>query len=594
MRLFDAVSALKPQKHKKTTVSRMTTIWSQQIDPGSVLPEYPRPQFRRENWICLNGPWDYTFTKKSKRPERPDGQILVPFSPECLRSGVNRQLRPGEYLWYFRFVYLNAVPENQRLLLHFGAVDQRCSVWWNGHLLGKNENGYLSFSFDVTDYLQEGNNTLWVRVQDDSDSGSQSRGKQSFKPHGMFYTAQSGIWQTVWMEWVPENRIESLKITPLYDESSVRLEITLTQPQNMEIRMLWNRDSYCHYVEKEDFPTGQSKFVRDIPLPDFRPWSPEDPFLYEVQIITETDTVHSYFAMRKFSLGLDEKQQPKLFLNNQPYFFNGVLDQGYWPESLYTAPSDEAMIFDIRSMKDLGFNMIRKHVKVEPLRWYYHCDRLGMVVWQDMVNGGGKPFLPLVCYLPNLFPPVTTRIRDNLYWFFSRTSKKTRRKWEQEAMNLIDHLYNVPCIGLWVLFNEGWGQFDSLRLTEKIHLADPGRLVDHASGWFDQGGGDVKSVHNYFRPLRVRTEQRPFILSEYGGYSCPVDGHLYSTKFFGYHTYKDTAEFTAAWQALQKKIQELQDKGLAGAVYTQLSDVEEETNGLYTYDRKVCKVERKL
>ena len=571
----------------------MTTIWSEQIDQGSVLPEYPRPQFRRENWICLNGPWDYTFTKKNKRPERPDGQILVPFSPECIRSGVSRQLLPGEYLWYFRFVYLNTIPENQRLLLHFGAVDHSCSVWWNGHLLGKHENGYLSFSFDVTDYLQEGNNTLWVRVQDDSDSGSQSRGKQSLKPHGMFYTAQSGIWQTVWMEWVPEKRIEKLKITPLYDEGSVRLEITLTQPQDMEIRMLWNRDSYCHYVEKEDFPADQNTFVRDIRLPDFRPWSPEDPFLYEVQLITETDTVHSYFAMRKFSLGLDEKQQPKLFLNNQPYFFNGVLDQGYWPESLYTAPSDEALVFDIRSMKELGFNMIRKHVKVEPMRWYYHCDRLGMVVWQDMVNGGGKPLLPLVCYLPNLFPPVTTRVRDNLYWFFSRTSKKARRKWEEEAMELIDQLYNVPCIGLWVLFNEGWGQFDSLRLTEKIHLADPGRLVDHASGWFDQGGGDVKSAHNYFRPLRVRTEQRPFILSEYGGHSCPVDGHLYSSNSFGYHTYKDTMEFTAAWQSLQKKIRELQGKGLAGAVYTQLSDVEEETNGLYTYDRKVCKVERK-
>ena len=593
MRLLDAVSTLKPKKHEKTTVSRMTTIWSEQIDPGSVLPEYPRPQFRRENWICLNGPWDYTFTKKNKRPERPDGQILVPFSPECIRSGVSRQLLPGEYLWYFRFVYLNTIPENQRLLLHFEAVDHSCSVWWNGHLLGKHENGYLSFSFDVTDYLQEGNNTLWVRVQDDSDSGSQSRGKQSLKPHGMFYTAQSGIWQTVWMEWVPEKRIEKLKITPLYDEGSVRLEITLTQPQDMEIRMLWNRDSYCHYVEKEDFPADQNTFVRDILLPDFRPWSPEDPFLYEVQLITETDTVHSYFAMRKFSLGLDEKQQPKLFLNNQPYFFNGVLDQGYWPESLYTAPSDEALVFDIRSMKELGFNMIRKHVKVEPMRWYYHCDRLGMVVWQDMVNGGGKPLLPLVCYLPNLFPPVTTRVRDNLYWFFSRTSKKARRKWEEEAMELIDQLYNVPCIGLWVLFNEGWGQFDSLRLTEKIHLADPGRLVDHASGWFDQGGGDVKSAHNYFRPLRVRTEQRPFILSEYGGHSCPVDGHLYSSNSFGYHTYKDTMEFTAAWQSLQKKIRELQGKGLAGAVYTQLSDVEEETNGLYTYDRKVCKVERK-
>ena len=593
MRLLDAVSTLKPKKHEKTTTSRMTTIWSEQIDPGSVLPEYPRPQFRRENWICLNGPWDYTFTKKNKRPERPDGQILVPFSPECIRSGVSRQLLPGEYLWYFRFVYLNTIPENQRLLLHFEAVDHSCSVWWNGHLLGKHENGYLSFSFDVTDYLQEGNNTLWVRVQDDSDSGSQSRGKQSLKPHGMFYTAQSGIWQTVWMEWVPEKRIEKLKITPLYDEGSVRLEITLTQPQDMEIRMLWNRDSYCHYVEKEDFPADQNTFVRDIRLPDFRPWSPEDPFLYEVQLITETDTVHSYFAMRKFSLGLDEKQQPKLFLNNQPYFFNGVLDQGYWPESLYTAPSDEALVFDIRSMKELGFNMIRKHVKVEPMRWYYHCDRLGMVVWQDMVNGGGKPLLPLVCYLPNLFPPVTTRVRDNLYWFFSRTSKKARRKWEEEAMELIDQLYNVPCIGLWVLFNEGWGQFDSLRLTEKIHLADPGRLVDHASGWFDQGGGDVKSAHNYFRPLRVRTEQRPFILSEYGGHSCPVDGHLYSSNSFGYHTYKDTMEFTAAWQSLQKKIRELQGKGLAGAVYTQLSDVEEETNGLYTYDRKVCKVERK-
>ena len=593
MRLLDAVSTLKPKKHEKTTTSRMTTIWSEQIDPGSVLPEYPRPQFRRENWICLNGPWDYTFTKKNKRPERPDGQILVPFSPECIRSGVSRQLLPGEYLWYFRFVYLNTIPENQRLLLHFGAVDQSCSVWWNGHLLGKHENGYLSFSFDVTDYLQEGNNTLWVRVQDDSDSGSQSRGKQSLKPHGMFYTAQSGIWQTVWMEWVPEKRIEKLKITPLYDEGSVRLEITLTQPQDMEIRMLWNRDSYCHYVEKEDFPADQNTFVRDILLPDFRPWSPEDPFLYEVQLITETDTVHSYFAMRKFSLGLDEKQQPKLFLNNQPYFFNGVLDQGYWPESLYTAPSDEALVFDIRSMKELGFNMIRKHVKVEPMRWYYHCDRLGMVVWQDMVNGGGKPLLPLVCYLPNLFPPVTTRVRDNLYWFFSRTSKKARRKWEEEAMELIDQLYNVPCIGLWVLFNEGWGQFDSLRLTEKIHLADPGRLVDHASGWFDQGGGDVKSAHNYFRTLRVRTEQRPFILSEYGGHSCPVDGHLYSSNSFGYHTYKDTMEFTAAWQSLQKKIRELQGKGLAGAVYTQLSDVEEETNGLYTYDRKFCKVERK-
>ena len=572
----------------------MTTIWSEQIDPGSVLPEYPRPQFRRENWICLNGPWDYTFTKKNKRPERPDGQILVPFSPECIRSGVSRQLLPGEYLWYFRFVYLNTIPENQRLLLHFEAVDHSCSVWWNGHLLGKHENGYLSFSFDVTDYLQEGNNTLWVRVQDDSDSGSQSRGKQSLKPHGMFYTAQSGIWQTVWMEWVPEKRIEKLKITPLYDEGSVRLEITLTQPQDMEIRMLWNRDSYCHYVEKEDFPADQNTFVRDIRLPDFRPWSPEDPFLYEVQLITETDTVHSYFAMRKFSLGLDEKQQPKLFLNNQPYFFNGVLDQGYWPESLYTAPSDEALVFDIRSMKELGFNMIRKHVKVEPMRWYYHCDRLGMVVWQDMVNGGGKPLLPLVCYLPNLFPPVTTRVRDNLYWFFSRTSKKARRKWEEEAMELIDQLYNVPCIGLWVLFNEGWGQFDTVRLTALVRAKDQSRLIDSASGWFDQNCGDFISVHNYFRPLSVPVKkwgERAFFLSEYGGYACHLNAHSSVERVFGYKRYDTPAQLRESYRELiQKSLLPLQKQGLSGAVYTQLSDVEEEVNGILTYDRKINKL----
>lgn len=590
MRLHDALSTLKPQNTAKAPAQKLSTIWSKQIDPSSVLPEYPRPQFRRDNWICLNGPWDYAFTKNATRPERPDGQILVPFSPECSRSGVGRQLQPGEYLWYFRFVYLPSIPEGQRLFLHFGAVDQRCTIWWNGRIVGKHQNGYLPFSFDITAFLQEGNNTLWVRVQDDTDNSYQCRGKQSLNPGGMFYTAQSGIWQTVWMEWVPENRVESLKITPLFDESAVRLEIALTKPENMEIRMLWKRDSYCHYVEKEDFPLESNRFVRDFSLPDFQAWSPENPFLYELQIVAGDDVIHSYFAMRKFSVGMDEKQKPRLFLNNRPYFFNGVLDQGYWPESLYTAPSDDAMIFDIRSMKELGFNMLRKHVKIEPMRWYYHCDRLGMVVWQDMVNGGGRLLMPFLCYLPTAIPWVTTHIKDNFYPLFSRINKKSRVRWEEDCMSMIELLYNCPCIGLWVPFNEGWGQFNARRIAEQIHRTDKTRPVDHASGWFDQGGGDVKSVHNYFRPLKVKMEKRPFVISEYGGYSCPVTGHLFSGRTYGYRSYKNPSEFTDAFLTLQNKIEELKGQGLSAAVYTQVSDVEEEINGLYTYDRKVCKV----
>jgi len=594
MRLLDALSAMKPQKGGDSRITPLSTIWSEQKIPADHLKEYPRPQFRRDNWICLNGLWDYTFTKKKQPPEKPDGQILVPFSPESTLSGVNRQLKPKEFLWYFRYVSLAEIPKNQRLILHFGAVDQRCVVWWNGKLVGKHQNGYLPFSFDITDYIQEGTNTLWLRVQDDSDETWHSHGKQTLHPGGMFYTAQSGIWQTVWMEWVPENHIESLKITPLFDKSAVRLEITLTRPEQMEIQMLWEKASFCHYVDPMDFTPETNSFVRDIPLPDFHPWSPEDPFLYELKLIAGDDLVYSYFAMRKFSIGIDEKERPRLLLNNKPYFFNGVLDQGYWPESLYTPPCDEAMIFDIQKMKELGFNMLRKHLKIEPLRWYYHCDRLGMVVWQDMVNGGGKPWMPFVCYLPTALPFVTTRIKDNLYPFFSRTSHQGREAWEKALVATVELLYNCPSVGLWVPFNEGWGQFDALRITSLLRHLDDTRPIDHASGWYDQGGGDIKSVHNYFRPLKVkRDKNRPFVLSEYGGYTCAIKNHTWSAKSYGYKTYPSAEEFSRAFWSLQKKIRELEEKGLSGAVYTQVSDIEEEINGLLTYDRKVLKVDPK-
>ncbi len=583
MRVLDALTAMRAGQKKPKEITYLTTVWSEESSKDQVLSEYPRPQMQRDEWICLNGYWHYAITNKGSHPENFDGKILVPFSPESSRSGVKRTLKPGEYLWYFRSVNIPEIPEGRRLLLHFGAVDERCVIWWNGKLIGSHRGGYLAFSFDVTQQLHEGKNTIWVRVQDDTDMGTACRGKQTLNPEGMFYTAQSGIWQTVWLEWVPENYIESIKFTPLFDEGEVKLELSMTKSREAEVLIQGKWTSYLHHME-----AGETAAV--IALPEVHTWSPEDPFLYEVVIRAGEDSVRSYFAMRKFSVGVDEKKRPGLLLNNRPYFFNGVLDQGYWPESLYTPPSDEAMIFDITKMKELGFNMLRKHIKIEPMRWYYHCDRIGMVVWQDMVNGGGPLDLKRLCYFPTAMPVLTTKIKDNRYRFFARTDKQGRTSWEEDCMATIEQLYNCPCIGMWVPFNEGWGQFDALRITKRIKRADRTRLVDHASGWFDQGGGDVKSVHNYFRRLRVVKDKRPFVLSEYGGYSCPVPGHTYTEASYGYKTYKTKEEFAAAFEKLQQKIRSLEKQGLCAAVYTQVSDVEEEINGLYTYDRKICKI----
>lgn len=611
MRIFDALSAAGAGRGKERTLTELSTIWSEQDGNKKPLAQYPRPQLRRGDWMCLNGYWHYAFTDKGIRPEKFDGRILVPFSPETSRSGVGKRLEPGGYLWYFRSVDLAKLPEGRRLLLHFGAVDERCIVWWNGKLLGSHRNGYLPFSFDVTDLVREGKNTIWVRVQDDTDAGGACCGKQTLSPKGMFYTAQSGIWQSVWMETVPENFIEDVKITPLFDEGEVRLELSLTQAQEIQILVCGRDSTYIHRVGAEEFTYVTHRFSEkvdcfvngheaqqavaqvQIALPEVCPWSPEEPFLYRLVITAGEDCVESYFAMRKFSLGKDEYGHTRLLLNNEPYFFHGVLDQGYWPESLYTPPSDEAMVFDIKKMKALGFNTMRKHIKIEPMRWYYHCDRLGMIVWQDMINGGGKPDLKRLCYLPTAVPAVTQRIRDNDYRFFGRTDQRERRRWEEECMEMVRQLYNCPCIAMWVPFNEGWGQFDALRITERIRSIDTTRLIDHASGWFDQGGGDIRSVHNYFRPLRVtkdRAEERAFVISEYGGLTCPVKGHTCAKEVYGYRAYETPAAFTKAFKEQQKKLRALERQGLCGAVYTQVSDVEEEINGLYTYDRKICKI----
>ena len=565
----------------------MLTPWGEALDREHPLPEYPRPQLRRNSYLNLNGIWEYAITKTAEKPAAMQGEIVVPFSPETPLSGVGHILQPDEYLWYRRSVTL---PEGffrgGRLLLHFGAVDQCCTVWVNGQEAGSHIGGYLPFTLELTDLLPADTLTLELRVTDPTDTGSFSRGKQRLKNTGIWYTPQSGIWQTVWMECVPENYLRSLRITPKPEENAVHIRLEADDPAMAAVTIC--RDGGIIAKGQTD-ENGESTLT--IPAEELRLWSPEDPFLYDVSIVLpDGDRVESYFGMRAFGIGRDEKGLPRLLLNGKPYFQNGLLDQGYWSDGYYTAPSDEALIHDIAEMKRLGFNMLRKHIKVEPLRWYYHCDRLGMLVWQDMMNGG-ESYSPLSIYV---FSNLGLRVKDDRYRYFSRSDEAGRTHYYEELGQMIDLLYNTVSLALWVPFNEGWGQFDALKAAEFIRKRDDTRPIDHASGWYDQGGGDIKSIHWYFRPYHHKQppkEQRPICLTEYGGYNCAVPGHCWGEGAeFGYKKIADPAEFNRAFQKLmEEQIIPAKERGLAAAVYTQVSDVEGERNGLLTYDRKVCK-----
>ena len=565
----------------------MLTPWGEALDREHPLPEYPRPQLRRNSYLNLNGIWEYAITKTAEKPAAMQGEIVVPFSPETPLSGVGHILQPDEYLWYRRSVTL---PEGffrgGRLLLHFGAVDQCCTVWVNGQEAGSHTGGYLPFALDVTELIEGDAFTLELRVTDPTDTGSLSRGKQRLKNTGIWYTPQSGIWQTVWMECVPENYLRSLRITPKPEENAVHIRLEADDPAMAAVTIC--RDGGI-IAEGQTDENGESTLT--IPAEELRLWSPEDPFLYDVSIVLPGgDKVESYFGMRAFGIGKDEKGLPRLLLNGKPYFQNGLLDQGYWSDGYYTAPSDEALIHDIAEMKRLGFNMLRKHIKVEPLRWYYHCDRLGMLVWQDMMNGG-ESYSPLSIYV---FSNLGLRVKDDRYRYFSRSDEAGRTHYYEELGQMIDLLYNTVSLALWVPFNEGWGQFDALKAAEFIRKRDDTRPIDHASGWYDQGGGDIKSIHWYFRPYHHKQppkEQRPICLTEYGGYNCAVPGHCWGEGAeFGYKKIADPAEFNRAFQKLmEEQIIPAKERGLAAAVYTQVSDVEGERNGLLTYDRKVCK-----
>lgn len=553
----------------------LTTKWGEALDREHPLPEYPRPQLRRESFLNLNGVWQYAVSTLNSEPEEYDGDIVVPFPLESELSGVGRVLQPGEYLWYRREFTL---PENfnvGRVLLHFGAVDQCARVWVNGMDACTHTGGYLPFSADITDLLFEGENTLVVRVTDDTDRSYHTRGKQKLKPGGIWYSPVSGIWQTVWCESVPENYISSLFITPHLEDGSVELLVM----GEGAVRAVIDGDAY-------DFEAGTSALLK---LREVRAWSPEEPYLYKLELAMGDDRVESYFAMRSVGIGEDRNGVKRLLLNGKPYFQNGLLDQGWWPDGLYTAPSDEALAFDIAAAKTMGFNMLRKHVKVEPLRWYYHCDRLGMLVWQDMPNGGGA-YSALTVSAPLL---TGSHSRDDKYSKFARREEKGRDEFREELLDMVSHLYNAPSIVTWVIFNEGWGQFDSDKCAEAVLELDSSRILDRTSGWHDQGSGELRSIHLYFDDYKHKPDKlgRCVVLSEFGGYTLPIDGHAWPGKPFGYKKFDSQEKFRRALTLLYDgQIRPACMSGLAAAIYTQLTDVENELNGLITYDRRVIKL----
>lgn len=598
-------------------MKQLYTRWGKNLDRDHVLEEYPRPLLMRADYQILNGWWDYAFTIDYKQPQQYEGRILVPFSPETALSGVGRQLKPDEYLWYRRNFDLPGWDREKgqnRILLHFGAVDQSCEVRINGHKVKRHTGGYLPFEVDISRYAQESANELIVAVKDLSDTSYHSKGKQKLNAGGMFYTAQSGIWQTVWLEKVPETYIKEIKTVPDIEKKIIRIKVSSSYStdkknvdklsRNLPIEIKIRKPGLYpdpvvkpSQISTEDMLETAVQAVSDkwieIPIESISLWNCETPYLYYFEVKLGDDRAISHFAMRKFSLETKVHEEfPRICLNGEVQFQNGVLDQGYWPESLYTPPSDAAMIFDIQEMKKTGFNMVRKHLKIEPQRWYYHCDRLGIVVWQDMVNGGSYYKHWFVTYGATLLSWLRIPMRDVYPRLLSREAKAGRLEFIREMKETIRLLGNHPSIAAWVIFNEGWGQFQTEDMTRIVRRLDPNRLIDQASGWFDQGGGDFSSLHNYFFKLFIRPErERASVLSEFGGYSYREPGHCAKEKLYGYGICKNKKDLEKRFLERWSGVRNLIPQGLSASIYTQWTDVEEEVNGVFTYDREVRKIE---
>lgn len=548
----------------------------------SILMEYPRPQLRRDSYFNLNGFWDFQISKNDTVTTY-SNRILVPFSPESILSTVNRMVDVDDYAFYRKMVELPKDFLKDRLIIHFGAVDQTCDVYINQKLVLTHVGGYVPFSIDITNDIDGSTFELSLRVKDVTDTSCHLTGKQRLIRGGIFYTPQSGIWQTVWLESVVHGYIKDLKLTPLFDKQSFELSVDSESSEFLSVDV-YNEGNRITHVETP------LKSV-EIKLDPFHPWSPEQPNLYDLVIRLGNDVIYSYIGIRKFERKVDQQGIQRFFLNGKPYFQSGVLDQGYYSDGLLTPPSDQAMIDDILTMKNLGFNMLRKHIKMEPLRWYYHCDRLGMLVWQDMMSGTENKNVVFHHVLSILHIHLNDRFKKR----FGRTQDLGKILYEKDLEIMLHTLKNVVSICTWVPFNEAWGQFDTKRICHKIERIDPTRLVDHASGWSDHGVGDYHSRHIYYQKIRfykLNAKKRILALTEFGGYSLPIDKHRFNDEtVFGYKIFTEDILFRQAIQDLYlNKLTRSIERGLSVLIYTQLSDVEDEVNGFLTYDRTVLKV----
>jgi beta-galactosidase/beta-glucuronidase len=568
----------------KPVEGKIASEWAGKVDPANPLPEYPRPQLERKVWASLNGLWSYSITPKDAQTTNTwMGKILVPFAVESSLSGVGKTVGKDSTLWYTRKFSLKKEMKGKKILLHFQAVDWRTKVFINGKSAGEHEGGFDPFSFDITPHLKKsGEQEITISVWDPTDEGPQPRGKQVVKPEAIWYTPVTGIWQTVWLEAVPQSYIEVVKPTPDIDKQQITINTTVTDAKSGDKVSLSAWDGPTKIAEAEGTP-GEDVSLK---IANAKLWSNETPFLYDLKVsLTRNgktvDEAKSYFAMRKISVGTDEKGIKRLLLNNKFVFQYGPLDQGWWPDGLYTAPTEEALVYDIDKTKAMGFNMIRKHIKVEPMRWYHHCDKTGMLVWQDMPSGDlGNSWDPH----PAIYGKATDRQRTQ------ESEGYYRKDWNA----IMDALYPFPSIVVWIPFNEAWGQFKTVEITEWTRKKDPSRVVNSASGGNFTYADHIIDIHNYPEPLmpepQLFGDKLVLVLGEYGGLGLPVSGHVWQEKDnWGYQSFKTADELFAKYTVYIDTLNNLIDKGLSAAVYTQTTDVEVEINGLMTYDRKVIK-----
>ena len=561
--------------------SRIMTSWGENLDKENVWNVYPRPIMERSEWMNLNGEWNYAVTSlQSNMPEKYEGEILVPFAIESQLSGVERRLSENDALWYQRNFTVPSAWRKGRILLHFGAVDWQADVWVNGVKVGRHTGGYTPFSFDITAALRKGENSLEVRVVDTTDKGYQPRGKQVSNPGGIWYTPVSGIWQTVWLEPVAETHIGDLRILPNIDTNTLTIEVSksVACPDITAEVKVYDAGKLVARGSSVNNAAVEVRMPEEVKL-----WTPDEPFLYDLEVTISRngkvlDKVESYAAMRKFSSRKDADGIVRMQLNNEDLFQFGTLDQGWWPDGLYTAPSYEALVYDIDKTKEWGFNMIRKHVKVEPAVWYTHCDRVGMIVWQDMPSGD------------NCYPWQNRQYFKGAEELRSAASEANFRK---EWREIMDYLYSYPSIAVWVPFNEAWGQFKTVEITEWTKNYDPSRMVNSASGGNFFACGDVLDLHNYPAPeMYLYDATRANVLGEYGGIGYVVEGHIWEPdRNWGYIQYNSVEAVTNEYVKYGEMLLEYIKRGFTAAIYTQTTDVEVEVNGIMTYDRKVVKMD---